>query len=262
MYTSIPFDLQENVFTRLSPKARVNMMLALPKHIGTKLYKAERDKPLVVIDAFIKRNIDKIRNKEIQIPQKMHEFIVKYNHEHYIKQYGIKVDVCEIDNYNTLLEDIQNNNVSPTKMYNCHFNEVNIEGTFNECITRYASPETFCNLYENDSTKQYILSIYLPKESFLWYTYSYENDVLRHFLRHGDYSFKHDISGFVEKAERDVVEPSSMRIFASRSDVIAKVIAEFNPPKSTLEYILDYAEQSMYVDTYIVILNALKRAID
>jgi hypothetical protein len=73
MFTNLPFDIQQFVYTHLDGKTRAKLRIALPK--ASKIGNKYIEQQLAVTDNFIRRYKHKIHNKEKRIPLNMQSFL-------------------------------------------------------------------------------------------------------------------------------------------------------------------------------------------
>lgn len=255
MFLELPYDLQENIYHRLDAKNRIKMRIALPK--ATKLYNSLREKKLAVTSNYIRKHRNELIAKRKSMSPSIIEFLKSHESEPYIKQYCDEFNIHKDLEIDCVLSDIKNNQVKIDHKYTII--PVNAR-SMSDALAMYGTSETFLNLYKNQSTRTPLMTLIKSDydfNSFMFGLFNYKNEGLIQYILQGDYEFKEEIEPFVSTAKSYVESPSIASIFASSCKTMQLIIKYLHPSKSTLDYILDKAEESFNIDTCMLLMNMI-----
>ena len=255
MFLELPYDLQENIYQRLDAKNRTKMRLALPKR--TKLYNGTREKKLAVASNYIREHRNDLAAKRKSMSLAIVEFLKAHGSEAYVKQYCDEFNIHPDTEIECIITDIKKNNVKTDHEYEFHQNLYSSRN-MSDVLAMYGKSETFLNLHKNKTTRAHLMSMIRCEHefnSFMFALLNYKNEGLLKFIIQDDYDFKEEIEQCISIAKSYVTRPSIASIFTSSCKSLKLIIDYLQPPKSTLDYVLDSAEESFQIDTCMMLMN-------
>lgn len=243
MIHTLPHDLQRMIYTKLTPKHRLRLFLALPKECGKSLYNKDKDNRLRIVKKFFKRHGEKIKTNGKLIPSKLKEFMKKHNDDYLINKFKNEYehDTFTIPN---IVRDITMNKVDPA--LDAYKDITTCQEDVMHLIAKSATPDTFQIIIDKPHLLHHIFleSDRSHRYNFLFCILNYGNVVLFKYVLHDRHpSFEPYLTQSLSHLEKILF------VFFDSLERM-KLIHQFLPDmlKPHLSKLYDYSVENFYTD--------------